>query len=131
MKTKSSEKFKKPSINTEGTVTTMNNKVFQRNRHRQLWQWLADNPEKDKEDWVRWEFNGGDVGNVSSRCFACDYACGCGTGKGCPLEWSLGSCIENDESEYDLWRDSENLQERTRLALLIKELPVRDGVNWE
>ena len=36
---------------------------------KKVWEWLADNPEKRKEDWPGWK-------NITAinYCFACDYA---------------------------------------------------------
>lgn len=111
----------------------MTNKVFQHSLHRELWQWLADNPGKDKDDWPRWERNSGDVPMVFTACFACDVSPSyCNE---CPLEWP-----ENYSGEYvcddtgglwSQWEYAESPQERTRLAIAIKDLPVKDGVVTE
>jgi len=106
-------------------------KVFKHSLHKELWQWLGDNPEKDKEDWHRWESNGGDVKRASSWCFACEYVLGCINGKRCPLKWSLGSCMQSDKSEYEQWIYAKTNTERTRLAYAIRDLPVKDGVVCE
>ena len=41
-----------------------------------MWQWLSDNPNKNKRDWPRWKRNGGDIEKpyYSAHCFACGYA---------------------------------------------------------
>ena len=110
----------------------MINKVFQHSLHRELWQWLADNPGKQKRHWPKWIENDGDVPLCDSLCFACDYNydrfdgnCDC---THCPLQWSEVSC---EYSEFEQWVTAYDPQERTRLALLIKDLPVRDGVVTE
>jgi hypothetical protein len=38
--------------------------------HRELWQWLADNPDQWKSGWPRWE----EVGETMNNCFACEAA---------------------------------------------------------
>lgn len=42
--------------------------------HREMWNWLADNPSKDKKDWPRWRKNGGDIEHCFASCFMCEYA---------------------------------------------------------
>lgn len=113
----------------------MSSKAFQRTLHRQLWKWLSLHPEKDKEDWVGWEWNGGTVDAVSCECFACDYddmlSMDCSD---CPLDFPLNREGKPKCSNGGLWRQWEKAkdpQERTRLALAIMDLPVRDGVVWE
>lgn len=49
---------------------TWNGKTYEEN-HRELWNWLADHPDKTKGDW----FNKQDVEKRPyCSCFACDYA---------------------------------------------------------
>ena len=38
--------------------------------HRELWQWLADNPGMEKEDWPGWDREG----EAMNDCFACEAA---------------------------------------------------------
>ena len=112
-----------------------NNKVFQHSLHRELWQWLGDNPLMDKEDWGRWVDNGGNVPMCDSDCFACSYnydrfdaitnECDCSL---CPLQWSGKDCTA---SEFRRWERSRSDEERTRLAYAIRDLPVKDGVIYE
>ena len=116
----------------------MDNKVFQHSLHRELWQWLADNPGMQKDDWPRWEINGGNVIFAYNDCFACNYAStenslvlyrdiDCDS---CPLGWTKEYCCD-EGAEFDQWDFTLDPQERTRLALLIKDLPVKDGVVTE
>lgn len=42
-------------------------------RCAELWGWIANNPEKEKNDWPKWKFNGGKYNKVACSCFACNY----------------------------------------------------------
>lgn len=41
--------------------------------HTELWLWATEYPYLEKENWPRWERNGGDLKEVSARCFPCEY----------------------------------------------------------
>lgn len=108
-----------------------------REEHRKLWQWLADNPDKEKieyfdefvfPEYFKEEFN---------CCFACfesrdtdgDICCDM-----CPITWiSDGHYNYSCEvicSPYFEWRCTEIMAERTLLALIIKDLwPEKDMRN--
>lgn len=90
--------------------------------HRELWNWLADNPEKGKEDWPEWK----DMGHIESNCFACEYSGPCHE---CLFEWPNGNCLEGEEAGveglYLLWATAES-EERVALAIQIRDLPVRE-----
>lgn len=106
----------------------MDNIVFSRTLHKELWCWLAENQECTKEDWPQWISNGGTVENVVSNCFACEYDKDNRECDACPIIWSGSNCYEG---EFRQWEHSEDPQERTRLALAIADLPVREGVVCE
>ncbi len=60
--------------------------------HYELWDWLERNPEKTKEDWPRWESNGGDVPDVDAHCFYCHYDKAHksrGVCEACPSDWKI------------------------------------------
>ena len=100
---------------------------FNHTAHKNLWDWLSKNPDKEKDDWSGWEFNGGSFSKVSAGCFACQYQdemielgpCE----ETCPLIWPTSPC----EEFYD-WDSERNHAERKRLAGIIRDLPVREGV---
>lgn len=101
--------------------------VFNRTAHKELWNYLAENPTKWKRDWPGWEENGGEYNKVPSYCFACafntDNAC-----YNCPLIWPSGCCTDYG-GLYKKWaKESISLEERTSLALQIANLPVRNGI---
>lgn len=100
-----------------------------RDLHIELWDWLINNPGKEKSHWPRWEENGGDIPGVSCDCFACqhddDYgSASCGN---CPIVWpGGGDCMKMDNGRkgvFLLWEESKNMRARKRLAELIRDLP--------
>lgn len=107
-------------------------------KHRQLWNWLAENPSSWKEDWPEWEFNGGNVATINHDCFACKWGKGGGTHhcSHCLFTWGPredDTCEEIvaegefSDGYYAEWEDARNdLSERTRLAEIIRDLPLRE-----
>lgn len=97
--------------------------------HRELWLWLADNPEMLKSDWPRWKHNGGDIGFVTSYCFACEYIESMyqlGFDVGCHKYCPIGSC----QPEYDKWwRLQEYQRQRRKWALRIANKEWTDYVD--
>lgn len=97
--------------------------------HRELWDWLSKNPDKEKWDWSGWE----DYSEIEVRsmqfCFACAYSKG-GCDE-CLLEWPGIDCCDNEgvdgEGIFNIWDGSANNAERIRLAEQIRDLPVREG----
>jgi len=92
--------------------------------HIKIWDWLYQNPSKDKEDWPEWDFNGGEVKEVMALCFACKEA---GINKNgysnchrCPIKWNGGHC-ENIDSEYAKWHDSKTDKTRKKYAKIIRD----------
>lgn len=87
--------------------------------HRKMWRWLAENPQKQKDEWPGWIWNGGGYAEEAAHCFLCHYPC-----RECPLIWlDLRTlCIT---SFHRRWTMCESSEERSRLAKQIAELPVR------
>ena len=107
-------------------------RIFNHTAHKELWNYLAENPTEYKVSWPGWEWNGGKYKKVNSYCFACEFTLG-GTCCNCPLIWPGGYCTyEYNTSNYGLYRkwveENISLEKRTSLALKIANLPVRDGV---
>ena len=100
-------------------------KVFQHTLHRQLWMWLAENPEKTKDQWPSWKHI---IDKPYFHCWACEYTIDphlvCSE---CPVIWKAERC-EDKGSEYQQWQDTDNLELRSALALEIVMLSVRPGV---
>lgn len=100
--------------------------------HQELWNWLADNPDKQKHNWPRWERNGGDVERVWGFCFACEIGTKHGKDKACtncPISWPGLSCkykrVDDDTPGlYAEWRGTEPCDiKRSELARQIANLP--------
>lgn len=105
-------------------------KVFELTLHRILWNWLATNPLSEKSDWPEWTYNGGSIEEILSDCFACGYAdIECAK---CPLVWpEVRCCHSNKTYIFTQWDNSSDLKERSKLALIIANLPVKSNVEWE
>lgn len=92
--------------------------------HRELWQWLADNPDKEKSDWPRWKINGGDY-DVYGDCFACEFfkdvLC-----HDCDLYIKSiiisGEPVCQNNGFYGQWKLESIQEQRSALALQIKDL---------
>ena len=120
---------------------------FNHTAHKELWNWLAENPDEEKEDWPGWQVNGGKHGECENNCFACEYALSEGHNfeyAPCALIWrdhderfedDTMRCHINCEylnSEFGLWeRCDVSEEERAALARQIANLPVREGVECE
>ena len=89
--------------------------------HREMWNWLAENPEKSKKDWL--EDNGytGDK-YLLNECFACDE-CG-GHCSECPLDERVIRC---DGGLFNAWWNTTDMDTKSRLAKVIANLPWRKG----
>ena len=93
--------------------------------HRTLWKWLAETG-KEKEDWPRWKYNGGDIKSVNSRCFACvsNYLGYSGCDENCLFIWRNGHCYRY-RSEYMLWKYAKTIKRKKYWAKRIANLKVR------
>lgn len=103
---------------------------FNHTAHKEMWNWLSENPESDKYDWPGWEWNGGTHKREHNYCFACG-ACE-GFCRECPLPWSTeytekAFCLM-EGTLFTRWAKCKNTTERSPLALQIANLPVKDGV---
>lgn len=102
---------------------------FNHTAHKELWDWLAKNPEKGKREWSGWIENRGGY-YAALHCFACDYAEDERTGdrcEACPLIWDNFDNICY-LGIFGAWEDEKNLQKRTKWAEKIRDLPVKEGV---
>ena len=104
-------------------------KVFDHTHHVKLWEWLAANPTKHKNDWPEWKINGGNVNNADCLCFACECreeSTACFTE--CPLIWPKEHSWRVCGALFYAWKEADNPASRNALALQIAHLPVREGV---
>ena len=125
----------------------MGDMKFNHTAHKELWNWLADNPDKKKNEWPGWISNNGLYKCPENFCFACGYALSddymeedCEF-KTCPLIWHNnenvhddGNCWFNCEcngGEYGSWEDAETAELKSWYARQIANLPVREGVECE
>jgi len=114
--------------------------------HRELWNWLAENPEKQKTDWPGFKnFHYG----ITSHCFACQYVANnsmvCYDSKNCLFVWRNPLGCMQDGAEFAIWDDyndellfnivnkgSEEFrivcEMKTKLARKIRDLPLRKEV---
>ena len=102
-------------------------RIFNHTAHKELWNYLAENPTKHKKDWPGWEINGGEYSEVVGHCFACEFTIAviC---YNCPLIWPSGCCTGYNGLYSEWAKEGISLEERTSLALKIANLPVRNGV---
>lgn len=122
---------------------------FDLTRHKELWNWLAENPGMQKVEWPGWDEieDWDDEMYPDNNCFACEYLKDVVISDGeeyyeldpilcekqCPLIWPEGrTCTERYYSLYREW-DNYNSQEdfyeeASVLAKQIAELPVREGI---
>ena len=105
--------------------------------HRELWGWLAENPEMSKGDWPGWEdlwvqhpSLKKTISLGSLNCFAC-YATN-NDCDNCVLEWPGVDCCSggrygNGKGLFMLWENAMFLEARRKLAAQIRDLPVREA----
>lgn len=113
--------------------------AFYYSRHIELWNFLCNNPELDKQDWVKWRINGGTYEEVIHSCFACDYVVkndpisklleqrGLLDCDLCPFGYfgTYKNCLGG---LYEEWRSETDLNKKAMLAAKIRDLPVKEGV---
>ena len=137
----------------------MNEGVFNHTAHKDLWDWIANNPDLTYWEWPGWEQNGGEYKDLIDDNFACDYAYTVSTNgkfidcRDCPLtQWSdlsmerkYFSYVESDEYQgnaeglcmyglYGLWCDayySRDLEKISYFAKKIRDLPVKRHIVCE
>jgi hypothetical protein len=104
-----------------------NTRTRLRDLHRELWGWLADNPDKGKTDWPGWKRRSEDpeideAYNHAICCFSCLCAGreeGLRACRKCPCDWGADRC--GGTGHYGCWFCSSDHAERRRLALLIRD----------
>lgn len=89
--------------------------------HKELWFWLAENPDKGKNSWPGW----GKLPCNAYKCFACaqtetKFGIDCDI---CPLDWEVeddGFYCEHDGSIFVAWGSSKHdLEKRSIMAEVI------------
>lgn len=97
---------------------------------REIWEWLSENPEKEKNDWPRWKINGGDVEMCISDCPLCEWVnITYGNLKDCkdkcPIIWNNDSFCHYTTGLFWKWTSVRNNEEKRRIAKEISNLPER------
>lgn len=102
--------------------------VFNHTKHKELWQWLADNPKSCKSEWPGWK----DFPNRESNCFACNailerklgtHLCS----ERCPLFEK--QCYEGEYKEYIKARHKKDWEAVSMIAKKIRDMPVKEDWN--
>ncbi len=99
--------------------------------HKELWQFLMENPMKSKEDWPKWKelaYRNDIPLAINNQCFACQEAKNRNTDepcRNCPIAWGLGTC-QCPGTLYRDWRVESSPKVRSRLAHLIIDLPWKE-----
>lgn len=102
--------------------------------HRKMWHWLAENPTKNKLDYLE---PLGDRQWPQDSCYLCDYAIRAAKRDEvpyrfrchyCPLDWGGRGCNRDHSLYEEWWLESHSLEDgnckkKSELALQIAELP--------
>ena len=90
---------------------------------RDLWSWLANNPDKEKWQWPDWTLNDGKIPYCESDCPLCEYKILCGSSCDSCLLWGKGKELEGRchdyKSSYWRWYYSKDSTVRKAAALEI------------
>ena len=99
--------------------------------HIELWDWLAENPDKEKDDWPGWERFDFDESYLEelSYCFACMYDAEKGGDYcvNCLFEWPDNyRCEDSYDSPFVKWQNAKQNKTRTKYAKQVRDLPIRE-----
>ena len=87
--------------------------------HYLLWDDMYHNPKKEKSDWHRWKYNGGDIGAIQDNCFLCEWFAGRG---GC-AECLLGGFDFFEHCDlFHEWGRAKTLKTKKKYAKLIRDI---------
>lgn len=113
-------------------------RVFNRTLHKELWNWLANNPGKNKHKWPGWEHFTEEELEIIDRdsyCFAC-LCCStihvkCSYGNNCPLDWKTTRTCTVDVSYYRRWLVESLIYNNDNLtkeyAKKVADLPLKEN----
>jgi len=94
---------------------------FDREKHRELWSWLVDNPTQFKQEWIGWkDYPDRDEWNY---CFACKASGG--NCNNCPLDWHGFSDCKKFDSYFLLLVQKQHPDIRVEYAEIIRDLPLK------
>ena len=107
--------------------------------HKQLWSWLAKNPTAYKSAWTGWAEFGPDATQITHSCFPCELRRQQHNHQGadltclteCMFIWPDGNtdCVHTHfyfhGGLFYRWSEAHLPEVRTKLALQIRDLPLR------
>lgn len=119
--------------------------TFNYTAHRQMWDWLAHHPLKEKIEWPEWRMNDGEYDEVQSNCFACEYVhrispirfdlngieivhhnC-----RLCPFgHYTDGDCLGGLYMRWVIAGAHKDAKARAEYAAVIRDLPARRTDMW-
>ena len=104
--------------------------VFRHDLHIALWNWLSQNPAKNKENWPGWK----GMGKVRYHSFACDAAHKMGVamlGRDhpnpcmiCPLHFIGGTCLLPRSWQHAWYGSRGNSETRIKIAKMMRDTPL-------
>jgi hypothetical protein len=107
----------------------MKTKEYYIKKHREVWKWLAENPDKEKAQWPGWKPGE----HIANDCFLCCYvdklennSC-----KNCPLDWTITKeCMDTlpTLSYYFLYEEALSPKLKTEYAKIIANLPEKKEI---
>lgn len=103
--------------------------------HRKMWNWIADETEKQKRAVDKWEYYF--AMKIFSKnipfenCYCCEYTIinqrdSCNN---CIVKWTDGGCMKTENSEYRKWVNAKfrgDYKQAAKLARIIANLPERE-----
>lgn len=102
----------------------------------EMWRWLEENPNQEKDDYLRIILNLNDDNYPRSGCFLCEYVKrlnGTMDCELCPIEWIYknGSKVKTDldnmpcvlnNTIFDGWEDAKTIKTKKKYAGMIADL---------
>jgi hypothetical protein len=105
------------SQNEQLFIDALNAQIDFEKEHRKLWNWLAENPGKYKDDY---EDKTGILRKSIHYCFAC---IACDSCKNCPVTWLNVEHCTDPGSPYNMWRFADTREKKAMYAKVIANLP--------
>jgi hypothetical protein len=90
--------------------------------HKELWGWLAENPDRTKCNWPEYD----KISHFINECSACEFVfkgdldemC-----RSCRIQWPDKKDCYHDSSLFHKWEDAETPETRKKYAAIICDLP--------
>lgn len=99
-------------------------------KHREMWTWLSENPDKGKRDWPGWKKQDR---REENDCFLCGYVATLPNDDCyfCPIDWGITTwCMDEmpNDSYYVLYENAKTNAHRALYAKIIANLPEKDDI---